>query len=53
MATKQIVKSFDGDLDLLWSELSEMGREVEDQISKANEALLRRNDGLTDTVICQ
>jgi phosphate uptake regulator len=32
MATKHIVKSYDTDLDLLKSRISEMGREVEDQI---------------------
>ena len=33
MVTKHIVKSCDEDLDLLKSKLSEMGKEVEDQIS--------------------
>lgn len=32
MATKHTVKSYDTDLGLLKSKLSEMGREVEDQI---------------------
>ena len=51
MATMHIVKSYDADLDLLKSKLSEMGREVEDQISKANQALLNRDGGLADLVI--
>ena len=51
MATKHIVKSFDEDLDLLKSRLSEMGKEVEDQISKAGKALLNRDAGLADVVI--
>ena len=32
MATKHIVKSYDTDLDLLQSKISEMDRELEDQI---------------------
>ena len=40
MANKQIVKSYDADLDLLNSKLSEMGQEVEDQITKANQKSL-------------
>ena len=35
MPTKHIVKSYDEDLDLLKSELSEMGKEVKCQIPKA------------------
>ena len=50
MASKHIVKSYDADLDLLKSKLSEMGREVEDQIAKANQALLNRDRGLADLV---
>jgi phosphate transport system protein len=51
MATKHIVKSYDADLDLLKSMLSEMGKEVEDQISKAGKALLNRDGGLADVII--
>ena len=51
MSTKHIVKSYDEDLDLLKSKLSEMGKEVEDQISKAGKALLNRDDGLADVII--
>ena len=50
MATKHTVKSYDADLRLLKSKLMEMGREVEDQIVKANQALLNRDDGLADLV---
>jgi phosphate transport system protein len=51
MATNHIVKSYDEDLNLLKSKLSEMGREVEDQIYTANLALLKRNESLADLVI--
>lgn len=51
MATRHIVKSFDEALDLLKSKLSEMGREVEDQITKANKALLNLDDGLANVII--
>jgi phosphate transport system protein len=51
MATKHIVKSYDEELDLLKSKLSEMGKKVEDQISKAHQALLSRDSGLADVVI--
>ena len=51
MSTKHIVKSYDDDLDLLKSKLSEMGKEVEDQISKACKALLNRDSGLADVII--
>jgi phosphate transport system protein len=51
MATKHIVKSYDEDLNLLKSKLKEMGREVEDQISKAVKALLNRDDGLAEVII--
>jgi phosphate transport system protein len=50
MTTKHTVKSYDTDLDLLKSKISEMGREVEDQIAKANQALWRRDSGLADLV---
>jgi len=50
MANKQSVKSYDADLDLLNSKLSEMGQEVEDQITKANQVLLNRDDGLAELV---
>ena len=50
MTTRHTVKSYDMDLDLLKSKISEMGREVEDQIVKANHALLRRDSGLADLV---
>ena len=50
MTTKHTVKSYDMDLNLLKSKISEMGREVEDQIAKANQALLRRDSGLADLV---
>ena len=50
MTTRHIVKSYGEDLDLLKSKLSEMGREVEDQISKAGKALLNRDDGLADVI---
>jgi phosphate transport system protein len=50
MTTRHTVKSYDTDLDLLKSKISEMGREVEDQIAKANQALLRRDSGLADLV---
>ena len=49
--TKHIVKSYDEDLNLLDSKLSEMGREVEDQISKAASALLDQDSGLANVVI--
>lgn len=51
MATKHIVKSYDEDLDLLKSKLSEMGKEAQDQISKAIKALLNHDDGLADVII--
>jgi phosphate transport system protein len=51
MATRHIVKSYDEDLDLLKSKLSEMGKEVEDQITKANRALLSLDDGLANIII--
>jgi phosphate transport system protein len=51
MATKHIVKSYDDDLDLLKSKLSEMGREVVDQITKATKALQVRDQGLADVII--
>jgi phosphate transport system protein len=50
MATKHTVKSYDADLDLLKAKISEMGREVEDQIAKANQALLNRDNGLAEIV---
>jgi phosphate transport system protein len=50
MAAKHTVKSYDADLDLLKSKISEMGREVEDQIAKANQALLNRDNGLAELV---
>ena len=51
MATKHTVKSYDEDLDLLRSIILEMGREAEDQISKAGKALLNRDGGLADVII--
>ena len=51
MPTKHIVKSYDEDLDMLKSRLSEMGKEVEDQISKAGRALQNRDSGLADVII--
>jgi phosphate transport system protein len=51
MTGNHIVKSYDEDLALLKSKLSEMGSEVEDQILKANQALLKRDGGLADLVI--
>jgi phosphate transport system protein len=51
MPTKHIVKSYDDDLNLLNSKISEMGSEVEDQISKAAKALLSQDGGLADVVI--
>ena len=50
MPAKHIVKSYDADLDLLKAKISEMGREVEDQIAKANQALLNRDNGLAELV---
>ncbi len=51
MPTKHIVKSYDDNLNLLNSKISEMGSEVEDQISKAAKALLSQDGGLADVVI--
>ena len=51
MVTKHTVKSYDEDLYLLKSKLSEMGGEVNDQISKAGQALLKRDEGLADVII--
>ena len=51
MPTKHIVKSYDEDLDMLKSKLSEMGKEVQDQISKAGRALQNRDGGLADVII--
>ena len=51
MATRHIVKSYDEDLDLLKSKLSEMGREVVDQITKATKALQDRDQGLAAVII--
>jgi phosphate transport system protein len=51
MATKHIVKSYDKNLDLFKSKLSEMGKEVDDQISKAAKALLKQDGGLADVII--
>ena len=50
MPAKHTVKSYDADLDLLKAKISEMGREVEDQIDKANQALLNRDNGLAELV---
>ena len=50
MPAKHTVKSYDADLDLLKAKISEMGREVEDQIAKANQALLNRDNGLAELV---
>ena len=50
MASRHTVKSYDADLDLLKAKISEMGREVEDQIDKANQALLNRDNGLAELV---
>ena len=51
MPTKHIVKSYDEDLGMLKSKLSEMGKEVQDQISKAGRALQNRDGGLADVII--
>lgn len=51
MPTKHIVKSYDEDLNLLKSKLSEMGKEAADQISQAGRALLNRDGGLADVII--
>lgn len=51
MANKHIVKAYDEALDRLKSKISEMGREAEDQISKAVQALLNRDGGLADVII--
>ena len=51
MSIKHIVKSYDEDLDLLKSKLSEMGKEADDQISKAGKALLKLDGGLADVII--
>jgi phosphate transport system protein len=51
MASNHIVKSYDEDLGLLKTKLSEMGKEVEDQVAKANQALLSRDGGLADVII--
>lgn len=51
MPTKHIVKSYDEDLDMLKSRLSEMGKEAEDQISKAGRALQNRDGGMADVII--
>jgi phosphate transport system protein len=51
MPTKHIVKSYDEDLNLLKSKLSEMGKEAADQISQAGKALLNRDGGLANVVI--
>jgi phosphate transport system protein len=50
MAAKHTVKSYEAELGLLKSKISEMGREVEDQIAKANQALLNRDNGLAELV---
>ena len=50
MPAKHTVKSYDADLDLLKTKISEMSREVEDQITKANQALLNRDNGLAELV---
>ena len=50
MPAKHTVKSYDADLDLLKAKILEMGREVEDQIAKANQALLNRDNGLAELV---
>ena len=50
MPTKHTVKSYDADLDLLKAKISEMDRKVEDQIAKANQALLNRDNGLAELV---
>ena len=50
MAIKHTVKSYGADLGLLKSKISEMGREVEDQITKANQALLKRDGELAELV---
>ncbi|MGD9066607.1 MAG: phosphate signaling complex protein PhoU [Desulfobacterales bacterium] len=51
MESKHIVSSYDDDLDLLKSKLLEMSREADDQISKANQALLNRDDRMADVII--
>ena len=51
MSTKHIVKSYDEDLDLLKSKLSEMGREAEDQIFQGRSGAFESDGGLADLVI--
>ena len=51
MAARHIVRSYDDELALLKSKLSEMGKEVADQITQANKALLKRDIGLADVII--
>ncbi len=51
MAHKHIVKSYDDALELFRSRLVEMGREALDQIIKATQALLNRDDCLAEVVM--
>ena len=51
MANKHIVKSYDDALELFRSRLVEMGRESLDQITKASQALLDRDDCLAEVVM--
>jgi phosphate transport system protein len=51
MSNRHIVKSYDRDLGLLKSKLSEMGKETQDQISKAKQAFLDHDHVLADVVI--
>jgi phosphate transport system protein len=51
MTKKHIVKSFDAELSLLKSMLSEMGKECEDQLAAAFEALRNRDNALAEKTI--
>jgi phosphate transport system protein len=52
MPKKHTVRSYDHELDLLKSKISEMGKVAEEQLAKAIEALITKDSRLAVNVIC-
>jgi phosphate transport system protein len=52
MPKKHTVRSYDHELDLLKSKISEMGKVAEEQLAKAIEALITKDSKLAVNVIC-
>lgn len=52
MPKNHIVRSYDQELDLLKSTISQMAKVAEDQLAKAIEALITKDSGLAVNVIC-